>query len=172
MGGGMETSYLRRPLIDPDDIAALTLTGLGSGVNLYGYYMFHGGANPAGKLSTLQESTATGYPNDLPVISYDFQAPLGEYGQERESFRKIKSLHLFLQSFGSELALMAPYAPAQRPKDAADLSTPRMMLRANGNSGFLFVNNYVRKHEMAERRGFQVQGEAAFGNGRVAAQAD
>jgi hypothetical protein len=156
-GGGMETSYLRRPLIDPDDIAALTLTGLGSGVNLYGYYMFHGGANPEGKLSTLQESTATGYPNDLPEISYDFQAPLGEYGQERESFRKIKSLHLFVQSFGSELALMAPYAPAQRPKDAADLGMARMMLRANGNRGFLFVNNYVRKYEMPERRRFQVR---------------
>jgi hypothetical protein len=156
-GGGMETSYLRRPLIDPDDIAALTLTGLGSGVNLYGYYMFHGGANPAGTISTLQESTATGYPNDLPEISYDFQAPLGEYGQERKSFRKIKSLHLFVQSFGSELALMAPYAPAQRPKDAADLRMPRMMLRANGSSGFLFVNNYVRKYEMPARPGFQVR---------------
>lgn len=156
-GGGMETSYLRRPLMDADDIAALTLTGLGSGANLYGYYMFQGGANPRGKLSTLEESTATEYPNDLPEVSYDFQAPLGEYGQERESYRKIKSLHLFLQSFGSELALMAPYAPAQRPKDAADLSMARMMLRANGDSGFLFVNNYVRKYEMPERRGLQVR---------------
>ena len=156
-GGGMETSYHRRPLIQPDDIAALTLTGLGSGINLYGYYVFQGGANPAGKLTTLQESTATGYPNDLPVISYDFQAPLGEYGQEQESFRKIKCLHLFLESFGSELALMAPYAPTRRPKDAADLSMARLMLRANGNCGFLFVNNYVRVYSMPERRGFQVR---------------
>jgi beta-galactosidase len=156
-GGGMETSYQRRPLMQPDDIAALTLIGLGSGANLYGYYMFHGGANPVGKLTTLQESLATGYPNDLPVVSYDFQAPLGKYGQERESFRKLKSLHLFLQSLGPNLAVMAPYAPAQRPKDAADLSTARVMLRADGNSGFLFVNNFVRKHNMAERRGFQVR---------------
>ena len=46
-----------------------------------GYYMFHGGRNPDGKLTTLQESQATGYPNDLPVKSYDFNAPLGEFGQ-------------------------------------------------------------------------------------------
>ena len=155
-GGGMETSYHRRPLMKPDDIAALTLTALGSGVNLYGYYMFQGGANPEGKLTTLQESIATGYPNDLPVASYDFQAPLGEYGQERESFRKIKSLHLFLQSFGSDLAAMAAYPPDKTPKNAADASLARVMLRANGNRGFLFVNNCVRKLDMPERRAFQV----------------
>jgi hypothetical protein len=156
-GGGMETSYHRRPLLQPDDISALTLTSLGSGVNFYGYYMFHGGANPDGKLTSLQESLATGYPNDLPLVSYDFQAPLGEYGQERESFRKIKSLHLFLQSFGSDLAAMTPYAPDQKPKNAADADVARVMLRANGNRGFLFVNNYVRKLEMPERTAFQVQ---------------
>jgi hypothetical protein len=156
-GGGMQIAYHRRPLIQPDDIAAVTLTGLGSGTNFYGYYMFHGGANPAGKLTTLQESSASGYPNDLPVVSYDFQAPLGQYGQERESFRKIKSLHLFLQSFGSDLAAMAPYAPTPRPKNPADLSMARVMLRADGNRGFLFVNNYVRQQAMPERRGFQVR---------------
>jgi hypothetical protein len=156
-GGGMETSYRRRPLIDAADISALTLTGLGSGANLYGYYMFHGGANPQGKLSTLQESTATHYPNDLPIVSYDFQAPLGQYGQQRASFRKTKSLHLFVQTAGADLAAMAPYAPDRRPKDAADLSMPRMMFRASGDRGFLFVNNYVRKYTMAARPGFQVQ---------------
>jgi hypothetical protein len=156
-GGGMETSYHRRPLLNPDDIAALTLTTLGSGVNFYGYYMFHGGANPAGKLTTLQESLATGYPNDLPVISYDFQAPLGEYGQERESFRKIKSLHMFLGSFGSDLAVMSPYPPNKTPKGSADSSVARVMLRANGNRGFVFVNNYVRKLDMPQRSAFQMQ---------------
>lgn len=156
-GGGMETSYHRRPLMQPDDIAAVTLTALGSGVNLYGYYMFHGGANPAGKLTTLQESSASDYPNDLPVVTYDFQAPLGEYGQERESFRKVKNLHLFLQSFGSDLATMTPYPPDKAPKSANDASVARVMLRANGNSGFLFVNNYVRKLEMPHREAFQVK---------------
>jgi hypothetical protein len=156
-GGGMEPSYHRRPLLEADDISALTSTALGSGVNLYGYYMFQGGANPTGKLSTMQESLATGYLNDLPVASYDYQAPLGEYGQERESFRQIKSLHLFLRSFGSELARMTPYPPDKRPVSVADASLARVMLRANGNSGFLFVNNYVRKLDMPARSGFQTR---------------
>ncbi|MGD0829393.1 MAG: beta-galactosidase, partial [Terracidiphilus sp.] len=156
-GGGMEGSYHRRPLMQPDDVAALTLTALGSGVNLYGYYMFQGGANPIGKMSTMQESIATGYLNDLPVVSYDYQAPLGEYGQERESFRKVKNLHLFLNSCGSNLASMTPYPPMRTPQSAADASVARVMLRANGNRGFLFVNNYVRKLQMPARRSFQVR---------------
>jgi hypothetical protein len=119
--------------------------------------MVHGGSNPAGNLTTLEESIATGYPNDLPLVSYDFQAPIGEYGQERETFRKIKSLHLFLNSFGSDLASMSSYAPDRRPESASDTATARIMLRANGNRGFLFVNNYVRKLEMPVRRAFQVQ---------------
>jgi len=156
-GGGMQVAYHRRPLIEAGDIAPLVITSLGSGVNLFGYYVFQGGANPTGKLNPLQESTASGYPNDLPQVSYDFQAPLGQYGQERESFRKIKSLHLFLQSFGQDLAVMTPYAPAQEPKDAADSTIARVRLRAKGDRGFLFVNNYVRQLEMPEKRGFQAR---------------
>src|SRR5208283_1151937 len=81
MGGGMELSYHRRPVLSGDDVAAMALVKMGSGVTLTGYYMFHGGTNPDGKRTTLQESQATGYLNDLPVKSYDFQAPLGEFGQ-------------------------------------------------------------------------------------------
>jgi beta-galactosidase len=154
-GGGMETSYHRRPLIQPEDIAALTLTNIGSGVNLYGYYMFHGGTNPKGRLSTLQESQATGYPNDLPVLNYDYQAPIGEYGQQRESFRKVKLLNLFLSAFGPDLAPMDVFMPSVQPANPADASVPRVALRARGDRGFLFINNYVRKLEMPERKSFQ-----------------
>jgi beta-galactosidase len=155
-GGGMATAYHRRPVLYPDDIAALTLTGIGSGLNLYGYYMFQGGANPPGKRTTLQESSATGYPNDLPEINYDFQAPLGEYGQMRESYRKTKSLHLFLNAFGSDLAQMKAVGPKQVPKDPADTSVSRVAVRARGDSGFIFVNNYVRQLPMPQREGFQI----------------
>jgi len=81
--------------------------------------MFHGGRNPDGGLITLQESQLTGYPTDVPVKSYDFQAPLGEYGQERESLRKLKLIHYFLNDFGSILAprsraLLKEFRPARR----------------------------------------------------------
>jgi len=154
--GGMASAYHRRPLLTADDIAALTLTGIGSGINLYGYYMFHGGANPEGFLTTLQESTATGYPNDLPEKTYDFQAPLGEFGQQRESYRKTRLMHLFLNAYGSQLAAMPAFAPSRQVRDPADTSTPRVAVRAKGSSGFVFVNNYVRQLALPARPVFQV----------------
>ena len=167
----MASAYHRRPVVEADDIAALTVAGIGSGVNLYGYYMFHGGANPQGALSTLEESQATGYPNDLPQIDYDFNAPLGEFGQERESYRKTRLLHLFLNVYGSELAPMAAFAPAMQPRDAADTTTPRIAVRSDGSSGFIFVNNYVRQLAMPARPGFQVKVRLAGGELRVPAKA-
>jgi len=156
MGGGMELSYHRRPLIAADDVAAMTLVKLGSGVTLYGYYMFHGGTNPDGKLTTLQESQATGYPNDLPVKSYDFQAPLGEFGQMNRSFQNLKCLHLFLANFGSSLAPMSSYFPTRMPTGKTDTSTPRVAARFAGEHGFIFINNYQRSYPLPARKNLQV----------------
>lgn len=150
IGGGIEDTYHRRPVIRPDDIGAMFPVMLGSGVNLYGTYLFQGGENPVGKLSTLQESQATGYPNDLPIRSYDFQAPLGAFGQERASLGKMKVYQYFLNSFGDLLPPMTVYSPEQQPKSAADLAIPRVSVRASGNTGFLFCNNYVRNYSMPE----------------------
>lgn len=157
VGAGIQDTYFRRPVLSADDIAAVAPVMLGSGVNMLGYYMFHGGRNPDGGAITLQESQRTGYPTDVPVKSYDFQAPLGEFGQERESLRKLKLVHYFLNDFGSTLAPMAPHAPAAVPANPADVSVPRVAARTLGNSGFLFFNNYVRGLQMPARSGFQVE---------------
>ena len=163
MAGGMELAYHRRPLMSADDIAALDIVKLGSGVTLYGYYMFHGGTNPDGKTTTLQESQATGYPQDLPLKSYDFQAPLGEYGQMHPSFRELKSIHLFLRDFGSELAAMAPYFPARMPTGKEDRETPRLAIRSDSRSGYIFLNNYQKDHPLPVQKAVQVQVKLASG---------
>ena len=155
LGGGMANSYHRRVLVDPRDIEAIALLHVGAGSNLPGYYMYHGGTNPEGKLSTLQESQATNYPNDLPVKTYDFQAPLGEYGQTRPQYHLLRRLHLFLRDFGPALAGMAPVLPAERPKGREDLATLRWAVRSNGKSGFVFVNNYQRLQPMPPKEGVQ-----------------
>jgi hypothetical protein len=157
IGGGIEDTYHRRPIIAPDDIAAVVPVMLGSGVNLYGTYMFQGGENPDGQLTTLQESQSTGYPNDLPIKSYDFQAPLGEFGQERDSLRKLKVFDYFLNDFGADLAPMTVYAPSAQPRNSADLSVPRVSVRSRSDAGFIFFNNYVRGATMPVRRAAQFQ---------------
>jgi beta-galactosidase len=156
MGGGMQVTYHRRPIVSADDIAAMMPVMLGSGVNLYGTYMFHGGENPDGQLTTLQESLATHAPNDLPHKTYDFEAPIGEFGDERESLLKLKTWNYFLNDFGPILAPMQPHAPQILPAGGRDLSVPRIAARTSGSSGFLFVNNHVRGYTMPARPSFQV----------------
>jgi hypothetical protein len=156
IGGGMEDTYFRRPVIHADDIASLAPVMLGSGANLLGYYMFQGGRNPQSRLTTLQESQRTGYPTDVPVRSYDFQAPLGEFGQERESFRRMKLLNYFLEDYGAMLAPMTVAAPAEQPASPSDLSVARVSARVSGDQAFLFFNNYVRGAAMPARPGFQI----------------
>jgi hypothetical protein len=157
VGDGIEDTYFRRPVVSADDVAAIAPVMLGSGANLLGYYMFHGGRNPDGGAITLQESQRTSYPTDVPVKSYDFQAPLGEFGQQRESLRKLKLIHYFLNDFGSLLAPMAPHAPEKLPASPADATTPRVSARTSGDAGFIFLNNYVRGLTMPNRPGFQVE---------------
>ncbi|OUJ72242.1 hypothetical protein BXP70_19505 [Hymenobacter crusticola] len=154
-GGGVPVMYRRRPLLTPHDVAAMLPVQLGSGVNLYGYYMFHGGRNPQGKRTWLQESTRTNSYNDLPRIGYDFQAPLGETGAESPLFARLKLVHYFLNDFGSLLAPMTPHAPTVQPPSASDLRTPRWAVRTQGRSGFLFFNNYVRNYAMPVQEGVQ-----------------
>lgn len=148
IGGGMETSYHRRMNLDPRDVEAVALCQLGSGSSLMGYYMYHGGQNPEGKLTTLQESQATGYPNDLPVKNYDFNAPIGEYGQLNPQYFWLRRLHLFLRDFGGPLAQMPATIPEVVPTDKNDLATLRWSMRSDGQSGYVFVNNYERLQPM------------------------
>ena len=109
--------------------------------------MFCGGLNPIG-LTTMQESKASGYPNDCPVISYDFQAPVGDMGQLRESYFRLSFIHRFLHSFAEMLAPMIAIMPDKAPSAKDDTKTLRCALRSDGNSGFLFVNNHIRLHKM------------------------
>lgn len=157
MGGGVEVTYHRRPRLRADDVAAMVPVSLGSGANLYGSYMFHGGRNPEGKNSTLQESQETGYPNDLPIKSYDFQAPLSEFGEEREVFRKLKVFNYFLSDFGNLLAPMEIVRPNVLPADGRDKSVPRVSVRSDGKSGFVFFNNFIRNYQTPIHRNFQVR---------------
>lgn len=145
IGGGIQYTYHRRPKLSPDDVACIPMVKLASGANMLGYYMFHGGSNPVGRLSTMQESRETNYPNDYPVISYDFQAPIGQFGQIREHYHILKCFHLFLKDFGHRLAPMVTLLPDKLPKDRYDTTTARMAVRvAEDGSGFIFFNNHQR----------------------------
>jgi hypothetical protein len=101
------------------------------------------------------ESQATGYWNDMPVKNYDFQGPLGQYGQIREQYHLLRRLHLFLHEWGSRLAGMPATMPDQRPHGKDDVDTLRWSVRSDGQSGFVFVNNYQRLLAMPPKKDVQ-----------------
>lgn len=155
IGAGMMPSYHRRIVVYPQDSLATTLVKLGSGGASLGYYMFHGGENPDGKLTTLMESQATGYWNDMPVKNYDFQTALGQYGQIRPQYHLLRRLHLFLHEWGPTLAEMPATMPVERPRAKDDFDTLRWCVRSDGRSGFVFVNNYQRLQQMPAKTNVQ-----------------
>ena len=159
LGGGMATAYHRRPYIYPEDTYSMALVKLGSGSNLLGYYMYHGGTNPEGKLHTLNEvqtSPATAN-NDMPVCTYDFQAPLGEFGQTNESYYRLRPLHLFMQDYGELLAPMEASFPSPQNVQKGDDSALRWAYRSKDGKGFVFINNYERLQNLSAKMNVELE---------------
>ena len=166
LGGGMATAYHRRPYVYPEDAYSMALVKLGSGSNLLGYYMYHGGTNPEG-LTTLNEhqrTRATNY-NDMPVKTYDFQAPLGEFGQAWSHYYTLRPLHMFMHDFGELLAPMEPSFPTPQDLPKGDDTCLRWAVRSEQwkkdtgepASAFIFINNYERLQNLSAKKNVQLE---------------
>ncbi|MGN0728419.1 beta-galactosidase [Treponema sp.] len=168
LGGGLQVTLKRRPIAHAKDIGAMSLAKMGSGCNLLGYYMYHGGQNPEGKLTTLEENIATGSLNDMSIKNYDFRAPLGQYGLMNETYGEIKLLSLFLHDFGEFLASTETEIPEDNPllpENSTDLRTSWRYVKSSENgksSGFVFVNNYQRRQKMASHKNTVLASEVQF----------
>jgi len=114
--------------------------------------MYHGGTHPKGRLTTMQETFASGGYNDLPEFSYDFRAPVREYGQKFDSYDEIKLYAMFVKDFGSDFCRMAPVFPADNPIKPDNFTDVRYAYRHDGRSGYLFINNYQRLYTMNEHK--------------------
>lgn len=147
MGGGMMCSYYYRFRYDYKSVDAMSNIKIASGCNFLGYYMFHGGSNPVGKHGLFLNE------GQVPKISYDYQAALGEFGQVRESYRRLKNLHFFVKMFAERLCSLQTVLPDGaseiKPKDRETL---RYAVRTDGKRGFLFVNNYQDHAQMEDKR--------------------
>ena len=146
MGGGMMCCYYYRFVYPYKSVDAMANIKLGSGCNFIGYYMFHGGTNPIGK--------GGAYLNEaqVPKLSYDYQAALGEFGQVRESYSRLKCIHAFTRFFGDRLAPMETVLPEGASfVSPEDMDTLRFAVRTDGESGFLFINNFQDHRAMPSK---------------------
>jgi hypothetical protein len=160
LGSGISLVYTRRPVVVHQSFDAMINRCLGSGANGVGYYMFHGGSTMRGK---------NGYMNDeaygLTKISYEYQGPIGEYGQVREGYHRLKLLHFFLNDFGDLLAPMQVVLPdnaaSLKPVNTSDL---RYSVRIKNSSGFVFLNNFQDDTTMLDQNNIRLKIKTAGGD--------
>ena len=152
IGPGIMTTYARRVRVDPESVAPLIVRTLGSGSNGIGYYMYHGGSTPVFDRFYSEEA------GGLPKINYDFQAPIGEFGQLRPHYHTLKLLHLFLESYGAALAPMTTRLPTTNAAITPQTTDVlRWAVRANRNSGFVFMQNFQDHLETSPLRDLQIK---------------
>ena len=152
MGAGIQMIYASRPIVTAKAAEGLMVRTLGSGSNGIGYYMYHGGSTPKqiGGVGSFQDE-----PMGMPKVSYDFQAPLGEFGLEGKMYRNLRLLHSFLADFGDRLAPMETVLPEGWQKMTRDNRDDlRWAVRMKDDKGFVFMVNFqdhdTLRHDMTD----------------------
>ena len=143
VGVGTPSFYYRRPIVPKEMAGANVNLRLGCGVNMMGYYMYVGGTHRVGDVATLESSTGR--------VSYDYQAPVREFGNWGVSMIETKKYNYMMNDFGTQLAPAVAYLPTSN-KVTANL---QWAVRLHQNDGFLFCSNYLYKHSRKEYKNVQ-----------------
>lgn len=143
IGVGTTAFYQRRAVV-PEEMAGENINlRLGCGANMMGYYMYTGGTNPVGKASTYQSSG--------PRVSYDYQAPIREFGTLGTVMKETKKYNYFMNDFGTALAPAVAYLPTSNQ----DRNNLQWAVRLNETTGYLFCSNYLYKHSRKDYKNVQ-----------------
>lgn len=143
IGVGTTAFYQRRAVV-PEEMAGENINlRLGCGANMMGYYMYVGGTNPVGKISTYQSSG--------PRVSYDYQAPIREYGTLGTVMQETKKYNYLMNDFGTALAPAVSYLPTSNQ----NRDNLQWAVRLNGTTGYLFCSNYLYKHSRNDYKNVQ-----------------
>lgn len=143
IGVGTTAFYHRRAVVPEEMAGEMINLRLGCGANLMGYYMYAGGTNPVGKATTMQSSG--------PRVSYDYQAPVREYGTLGTVMQEVKKYNYFMNDLGTDLAPAVAYLPTSNQ----NRENLQWAVRSDGTKGYLFCSNYLYKHERKDFKNVQ-----------------
>ncbi|MDP4270483.1 MAG: beta-galactosidase [Bacteroidota bacterium] len=151
LGTGMANIYSRRPHVLGESFLPMMVRTVGSGTNGLGFYMFHGGTTPS--IGNFFFSEGWGLHNK----SYDYQAPIGEFGNVSSGFNSLKMINYFLASYGSDLAPLRTILSAGSDTiKPTNITTLRYAVRGDGEKGFLFMHNFQDHVVTSELKGLKV----------------
>lgn len=147
-GAGMQETPASRFIVEPQIIEAHAMNQYGRGINMLGYFMFQGGIQYPGTL--VPETSGKHLPSGL--VSYNYQAPLGEFGQMYDTYKYLKLHHLFLNDFGDRIVKTDVFRSDSMIKDPSDLTTLRYAARFDDKGqGFVFICNTQNYKNMSEK---------------------
>jgi beta-galactosidase len=159
LGTGSPTRDDYRPTTAPDLTLTAAITRVGAAeTTAMGYYLFHGGTNPVTGEGFGWTTKGVG----SPLRSYDFWAPVSEFGERRETFYALAPLNRFLREFMPELAVAAAVSPVDPVIDPDD-DRLRAALRTDGRSGFVLLSNLGNNLPLSDRSGIRITVETDDG---------
>ena len=151
LGTGMAVTYSRRPKVKGESFLPLMVRTVGSGTNGLGFYMYHGGTTPS--IGNYFFTEGAGLHNK----SYDYQAPIGEFGNVSSGFYPLKLINYFLKCYGNDLAPLYPILPTTNDSiKATNNKTLRYSVRGDGNKGYLFMHNFQDHLVMKDLQGLKI----------------
>jgi hypothetical protein len=137
------TSYVTMPPAETAESTGMCRIGSHDSV-MCGWYMYHGGTNP--RIPHWGPSAK----RDEFGVSYDFTAPLSEYGYERPAYYLLRRFHQTLLNYSDRFC----YGPlvAQDPLVGANEDKLRATVRmGTGDEGMLFISHYGNAVALSER---------------------
>jgi hypothetical protein len=149
-GSPIRDSFRPTPPADSGYSSTMTLFGASRSL-MVGYYVFRGGSNPVNGDSGWTTKNVM-----FPLISYDFFAPISEYGEWRDAFYRARPFNHFVRDYASQLARAEPRAP-QHPVTGAQEDRARAEARISEGRGFVFVNNYGNVKPLSPRKAFAIE---------------
>ncbi|MGC8541913.1 MAG: beta-galactosidase [Phycisphaerae bacterium] len=162
LGTGSPARINFRPMLPAQGALATAFAYLGGTETIaLGYYMYHGGSNP---MNAMYGFTPKTY--DEPLISYDYFAPLGEFGEARESYFVMRPINNFVQNFGPRLADMEVRRQDQDVNNANE-DRLRVACRAKDGAGFVFISNYADVHQLTKKNNQSFTIRTARGDIRI-----
>lgn len=152
LGTGICVTYSRRPRVIGESFLPLMIRTIGSGSNGLGYYIYHGGTTPSDGFYMYSEGSG------LNLKSYDYQAPIGEWGNVTKGYYGLKVVNTLLKHFGAMVAPLFPVIPETnagiKPEDTTTL---RYSVRTDGSKGFLFMHNFQDHIKTPDLKGLQIK---------------
>jgi beta-galactosidase len=97
-GSGARIGNVPQPPVENAECTALARLGSSRSL-MIGWYMYHGGSDPLHPDYGFSPKS-----DNFPLISYDYHAPLSEYGLPRPAYYHVRPLHQTLLNFAATFA--------------------------------------------------------------------